>query len=354
MISNNGMTVSNGGANITADEIPLKKKVAFLKNKGNYPHSTDEVEAIKTHMSWVFLTDRFAYKLKIPFRYDHMRLLTIQARHQNCKAEVRLNKRLADEVYLDVVPLSIDDSGSVMLGKGEQVIDWLVKMKRLPENKMLDYQVKENQSLAKSKLQPAADLLTTFYLNAKAEPLSAKDYIQKLRSALREYHQALKAPEFDLPSSKLEPIIQKQFTFLEEQEDIFRQRVNKGKIIEGHGDLKPDHVCLSPVAVIDCLEFDRDLRVLDILDDLAFLALECDLLGASDVGEYFISYYQREANDVAEEELINFYKSYKAVIRAMLSIRHLREEQYKGDPKWRRRTMNYLRLADKYLTQNDL
>jgi len=348
------MTVSNGGANITADEIPLRKKVAFLKNKGNYPHSTDKVEAIKTHMSWVFLTDKFAYKLKIPFRYDHMRLLTVEARHQNCKDEVRLNKRLADKVYLDVVPLSLDDKGNIRLGKGEQVIDWLVKMKRLPESKMLDYQVKKNQSLAQNKLQPAADLLTTFYLEAKAEQLSAKDYIQKLQTALREYHKSLKAPEFDLSSSKVETIAQKQFTFLKEQKDVFMQRVNKGKIIEGHGDLKPDHVCLSPVAIIDCLEFDRDLRVLDILDDLAFLALECDRLGASDVGEFFINYYQRKANDVAEEGLINFYKSYKAVIRAMLSIRHLREEQYKDDPKWRRKTLQYLRLADKYLTRNDL
>lgn len=334
---------------VTSKNISLEEKVAFLKNKENYPHSTKSIKTIKTHMSWVFLTDQLAYKLKIPFRYDHMRLLTPESRYQNCLDEVRLNNRLANEFYIGVVPLSIDKKGNLKFGQGEKPVDWLVKMKRLPEEQMLEYKIKNEQSISQKDLEPAVNLLTQFYKNADPIELSADEYKNKMISALRLYRDDLCSSVFGLPQEPIRNLYQQQLSFIEQNDSLFTQRVTNQKIVEGHGDLKPDHICLSPPAVIDCLEFDEDLRILDVFDDLAFLSLECDRLNASWVGDYFIRNYCVQTGDSFSKPLLDFYKSCKAYIRALLSIRHIREKMYRKDPKWRDKTLMYLELSAKYI-----
>lgn len=334
---------------VASQNISLEQKVAFLKDKENYSQPTSNVEAVKTHMSWIFLTDQFVYKLKIPDRYDHLSLKTSKARLRNCVEELRLNKRLAGEVYIGVVPLSVGIDGKLILGRGKWPVDWLVKMKRLPADSMLDYWIKTGKKFSESKLKPVAELLVRFYISAEPVLLSLEEYQKKLLNALNKYRKELLSTEFKLPEQIINSIFLRQVAFITKNPTILESRIRDKKIIEAHGDLKPEHICLSPPAIIDCLEFDRDLRIMDIFDDLAFLSLECDRLGASRMGEYFIDYYIRETNDRPEDGIIGFYKSFKAFTRALLSIRHIREEQYKGDPKWKKRTLLYLDLADEYI-----
>ncbi len=105
----------------------LEAKLAFLKQAAAYPEPTSRVDAIETHMSWVFLTDTHAYKLKKPVRYDYLDFSTIEARHLDSEMEVRLNRRLAAEVYLGVIPLVCDATGVMGLGGAGETIDWLVQ-----------------------------------------------------------------------------------------------------------------------------------------------------------------------------------------------------------------------------------
>ncbi|SMO49083.1 hypothetical protein [Fodinibius sediminis] len=330
--------------------ITLEEKVAFLKSPETYSTSTGRVETVKTHMSWVFLTEQYVYKLKIPFRYDHMQLLTPQDRYKNCREEVRLNKRLADDIYLGIIPLSVDKEGRLRLGRGERITDWLVKMKRLSADRMLKHRITAAQALSEEELKPAARLLADFYMKAEPEAVTHKEYCQQLEEAVEHTCRELHAPEFELQQTDLTAVCRKQLAFIRDNKGLLSSRIDKGKIIEGHGDLKPDHICLSPPAVIDCLEFDKQLRILDILDDLSFLSLECERLGSPGVGSFFMRHYIQKSGDNPPQHLINFYKSYRAAIRALLTIRHLREQQYRNDPKWRRKTLRYLEMADTYLT----
>jgi uncharacterized protein len=343
------MAASDRKTSIASKDISLEEKVTFLNDKDTYTHPTTHVKAIKTHMSWVFLTDQLVFKLKIPFRYDHLNLLTPSARYYNCLEEVRLNKRLANDIYLQVMPLSIDNEGNLVLGEGVQTVDWLVKMKRLPESAMLEQMIKTGGIKSVDQLRPAARLLARFYMDAEPISISPVEHRQIMKSTLEESRNELLSPEFDLDQPTIDRAFMKQMKFIDEYADLFKSRIDKGRIIEGHGDLKPEHICLAPPAVIDCLEFSKQLRTLDVLDDLAFLSLECDRLEAYWIGAYFIKHYAKHASDIYDPELINFYKSYRAIIRALLSIRHLREEQYQGDPKWKRRAENYLKSAEEYI-----
>lgn len=116
----------------------IEAKVEFLKRPDIYPDKPRQVEAVETYMSWVFLTDNYACKLKKPVRYEFLDFSTVDARHQDCDEEIRLNRRLARNVYIGAVPLTADAAGNMRLGEDRTAIDWLVKMRRLPVEKMLD------------------------------------------------------------------------------------------------------------------------------------------------------------------------------------------------------------------------
>ena len=118
--------------------VTTEAKVAFLMQPSAYPEPTPHVERVETHMSWVFLTDRHAYKLKKPVVYDYLDYGTLAARRRNCREELRLNRRLAPNVYLDILPLAQDEFGRLRLGGPGEVVDWLVVMRRLDHAFMLN------------------------------------------------------------------------------------------------------------------------------------------------------------------------------------------------------------------------
>src|SRR5665647_2639888 len=127
------------------NEISITEKVSFLKQPESYPHPVKKIETKETHMSWVFLVNDFVYKLKKPVQFRFLDLRTLEARFHNCQEEVRLNKRLAKDIYTGVVPITINKDGKIEVdGKG-QVIDWLVKMKRIQQEDLLDSTILHKQ-----------------------------------------------------------------------------------------------------------------------------------------------------------------------------------------------------------------
>src|SRR5690606_17535290 len=140
----------------------LAAKVHWLQQPATYPHAPQRIDAIETHMSWVFLADEYVYKLKKPVRRDFLDFSTLEARHRNCEEELRLNRRLAPEVYLNVVPLTIDAAGTVRLGGQGEVLDWLVRMRRLPAECMLDYAIRHG-TVRDDEIRRLALRLAEFY-----------------------------------------------------------------------------------------------------------------------------------------------------------------------------------------------
>lgn len=321
-------------------------KVAFLRRPASYPEATDRVETVETHMSWVFLTERFAYKLKKPVRYDFLDFRRLDARHRSCEEEVRLNRRLAPEVYLGVVPLTEDAGGGLHLGGFGEPVDWLVKMHRLPAERMLDRTIVEGR-LTPPQVRGLALFLAEFYRNAEPVAMTGPAYRARLDAEVAANLSHLRDPAYELPGELVERLCRAQADFLAARPALFDRRTRERRIVEAHGDLRPEHICLGPrPQIIDCLEFKREFRILDPADELSFLSLECARLGAADVEPLLFEVYREVTEDAPAPELIAFYKAYRACLRAKIAVWHLREPAPRTPEKWPPLARRYLALAD--------
>ncbi len=324
-------------------------KVKFLTQSANYPDCPSQVEVRETHMSWVFLGDRYVYKLKKPLCTSFLDFSTTAARHRNCHEELRLNRRLAPDVYLDIVPLCVDTQGTLHLGKNGEVVDWLVKMRRLPPETMLDHAI-EMGTIRQSEVRAVAQQLAEFYQASQPIDLTPLAYRYSLVTELNAILQVLESHDSDLPLEQVKRIAKGQLKFLASVPEIFEHRIREKRIVEGHGDLRPQHICLGPkIAIIDCLEFNRTLRTLDPVDELAFLALECERLGASWVGDLVLDVYSSTTQDIPPHSLIAFYKAYRAYLHAKLAVWHTKDPGKSGPEQWLNRARTYLKLAEQYL-----
>jgi len=323
----------------------LEAKVDFLGRSDAYAERPSDVECVETHMSWVFLTDRDAWKLKKPVRYDELDFSSRELRRRDCEDELRLNRRLTTDVYLDVVALCAGSDGGLALGGPGEPVDWLVHMRRLPAHCMLEARLAAGD-LRAPEVRPAALRLARFYAELPPVEWTADDYRRHLEEGTEGDLEQLLRPEFGLSPAEVRPLVERQRAFLAERADLLERRVAEGRLVEGHGDLRPEHVCLTdPPAVIDCLEFSRELRIADPADELAFLALECERMGRPDVGRWFLGAYGEVTKDEPPPELLAFHRRYRALRRAKIAVWHLRDDDVRDPDRWSRKARRFLELA---------
>jgi aminoglycoside phosphotransferase family enzyme len=267
----------------------LADKLAFLRSRCG-PGD----EAVETHFAWVFLVGERAYKLRKPVRRDPMDYGSIAARRADSESEVRLNRRLAPDVYLRTVALTLEPDGHLAIGGHGEIVDWLVEMRRLDRRWMLDV-VLERCEFGRLDEERAARLA--------AQQRQAIDRL---------------AAELD-------------------------SRAARGCIVEAHGDLRPEHILVSdPPAVIDCLEFDRELRILDRAEELCFLELECGRIGHASAGRRLRDECLRKLADDVSPALLDFYRGHRAATRAKLYIWRASEPDGGTPEEWRSRASEYL------------
>jgi uncharacterized protein len=329
--------------------VPFESEVAALRQSETYPEGPEAVEAIETHMSWVFLTGSHAYKLKKPVRYDGLDFGSLATRHFYCSEELRLNRRLSSDVYLDVVALRQDALGALRIAGTGAVVEWLVKMRQLPADRMLDQLL--TQGAARPGLMgPVAAQLADFYRGLRPAISDAPRYLGRLRRDIAQCEGRLRDPDVVDYIEDARPLCDQLRAFLAQRPELFAARVQAGRIVEGHGDLRPEHICMeTPPAIIDCLEFSADLRTLDVADELGFLALECERLHAPQVGRALLDSYGDLSGDHPEAALVDWYQAFRACVRAGLAIWHLKEARYRDSPRWALRSRHYLRLAGEHL-----
>ncbi len=327
----------------------LADKVAFLSQPGSYPDPTGPVEAIETHMSWVFLTDRHAWKLKKPVRYDYLDFSTEALRRQHCSEEVRLNRRLTHGVYLDTVPLTQDERGRLRLGPGGTVVDWLVRMLRLPRERMLDHAIR-GKRVSDDDVRNAIRRLCAFYNACPPVAMTPEAYRERLAAGIADNLSALAAAEFALQADLFAPTCAQLTALLDREAALFNERARNRRIVEGHGDLRPEHVCLLPEPqIIDCLEFSRDFRILDPADELAFLALECERLGDPGLKRTIFDAYTEFSGDAPPATLVHFYQSHRACMRAKIALWHVKEPALRDSDLWPAQARAYLGLAREHV-----
>jgi uncharacterized protein len=320
-------------------------KLAFLRRPESYPDRPGHVDVIETHMSWVFLTKWHAYKLKKPVRYHFLDFRTLEARRLDTAEEVRLNRRLAPEVYLDTVPLTLDQQGVLHFGGNCDVVDWLVQMRRLPAERMLDHLIRENKLLPED-IRRVADVLAVFYRDCAVVTMTGAQYRERLAHGVNLNYRELRDSFYGLAQGLVKSVHMMQLGLIERDPDLFDARAAAGRIVEGHGDLRPEHVCLMEKPVIfDCLEFNRDFRLVDPADELASLAMDCERLGAYFAGKDIFNVYEAESGDRAPERLLGFYHAYRACLRARLAILHTRELPMSQWSKWQKLSIEYLLIA---------
>jgi aminoglycoside phosphotransferase family enzyme len=322
----------------------LAEKVAFLSARAAYSDKPGLVTRRETHMSWVFFADDQVYKLKKPVRLSYLDFSTLPRREAACRAEFALNQPLAPGVYLGVMALTQTRAGLALDGRGE-VVDWLVRMRRLEEARTLEVQLRAARA-ADLDIDGLANLLARFYRHAPAVHRSPVLHLAKWRILLDETQRVLRDPELGLPSGLVRSVLAVQDRFLRTRATMLARRCVDARIIEAHGDLRPEHIWMGPpVKIIDRLEFSAELRTVDWADELAALEVEMERLGAAGAGRRLGRRVLAALHDAPSPELYLFYRIYRALLRARFAIAHLLEPEPRTPEKWPSQARDYLAIA---------
>ena len=320
--------------------------LGFLSQPESYPERPSGVQKIETHMSWVFLLNRHVYKLKKPVLRPFLDFRSLAARRRFCQEEVRLNRKLAPDVYLGAVPLTESDDQLAVNGGGK-VIDWLVRMRRLPADRMLDRVILAGGP-SHAELDRLNHLLVGFYRAAPRRRLAPEAYVARLRQEIALNRLDLIDPSRSPLTGLARFVSTMHLQFIALHLSLLRERA--ARISEVHGDLRPEHLCLEPKPVaIDRLEFKPMFRYLDPVDELCYLAMECERLGAERLGSRLLHEYSTGLGDRVPESLIAFYKGLRACQRARLAVLHLNAGSSAViRARWIGRASEYLGLAARY------
>lgn len=321
----------------------FEAKVKFLSCGHNWPEQPAGIEVLSTHMSMVFRSETFVYKMKKPIRYGPLIYDTLDSRQVACAEEVRINRVLAPSVYLAAVPLFLTPQGAYSLKSGQTVVEWLVKMRRLSDELTLSYQI-VNRSWDPAFIEKAAVTLCNFFASQPTAP-SLNAFLHRLSITLDENTANLR--QFGINSmQEVYNVRDKLDSYLRSAEATFRQRFSKGKIIEGHGDLRTEHIYLEQEPVIvDRLEFDQAYRYVDPFEDLALLTIGCRLLSDQRPADIVLNTYIHRSHDAIPEDHWRFFKAHCALTRCRLAAWHITKTSGEANTNWRQRTAKLLDMA---------
>jgi uncharacterized protein len=323
----------------------FETKVEALCRPGIWPVSTRSVELVETHFACVFLTDHHAFKLKRPIRWHQVDLTSLERRRRACERELVLNRPLGGDVYQGTLALRRSPEGELTFTESGTVVDWLVAMTRLPAARALDRLIAAD-AIDEDDLERLAATLAAFYERSPTVERDPAHYLARIARTIADDLETISGRVDGVPNGLVESISAAQRRFLDEDAELIAARVRAGRIVEGHGDLRPEHVYLveRPV-VIDRLEFDGTLLALDPLSDLTFIAFECERLDAPWVGAHILRRTCALTGDEPDPRLVRFYRLQHACARAKLAIWRLEDPGPRGTEAWRAKARDVLHRA---------
>lgn len=279
-------------------------------------------EVRETHISWVFLHDDEVYKVKKPVALGFLDFSTLPLRKAACDAEVSLNQRLAAGVYRGVIPVTLNERGQHQLGGTGPIVDWAVVMRRLQDATGAD-RLLEAGNLHVEQIDRIARHLVTFHASTRcdAETTAFGDPVQIAGNVRENFSQARQALLVELGKAQTQDLERGQIDFISSHGSLFRERMARGRVRDGHGDLKLEHCYLEgdQVVIVDCIEFNDRFRYGDVCSDLAFLAMDLSGHHRVDLAERLLATYALESNDYDLYALIDFYQGYRACVRAKVA-----------------------------------
>jgi uncharacterized protein len=335
------------GTAATALQPSLDRKLQFLQTPSAHPGLEQPLSWQETHMSWLFFAGDRVLKLKKPVRFPFLDFSTLRAREFSCREELRLNSRLAPGVYLGLMALQATGTGLALVPEDRlpaagKTVEWLVLMRRLPPDRMLSNLITEARVDPRD-IDALVAVLAAFYRRAPKAGVTAQEYVARFQREQAANREVLLRPQFALRDTG--PALDRFDAALVQRAELLRDRADRGLVLDGHGDLRPEHVCLlEPPVVIDCLEFNAQLRQVDPFDEIAFLALECDIAGAPWIGPRLAAGCAA-ALGAPPPALMNLYTAYRALLRARLSMAHLLDPQPRTPLKWPPLAQRYVERA---------
>ena len=295
--------------------------ISALREGACFDHPTESIEVLETHISWVLLTGRYAYKIKKPVILPFLDFSTLEFRRHYCDEEIRINRRLAAELYVGVVPITGTPASPRMNGEG-RAIEYAVKMVQFPDADRLD-RVADRGELDENHVRAIADKIADFHDRVSvADEKSPFADSERLRREVMENFESLDAVALPAESAdRLSDIRRWSAHSLVELGPKFRARKQSGNIRECHGDMHLANMALldGQVTIFDALEFDENLRWIDVQSELAFLAMDLDYRGLAGLGWLLVSGYLERSGDYPGLRLLRHYKVYRAMVRAKVA-----------------------------------
>jgi aminoglycoside phosphotransferase family enzyme/predicted kinase len=303
--------------------------IAALQNPALYPHPVDGFRIIETHISWVILTGAYAYKMKKPVDFGFLNFTNLADRKHFCEEELRLNQRMAPDLYLRVLPITGSIDAPVIDGDGEP-IEYLLQMREFPQTQLMA-EVQARGELTDAHIDALAEQIAQFHLSIPQVPAehplnSAEAIVAPMRQNFEQIRPLL-TEQSDL--QQLDALFDWTETSIARLQPLLAQRTQQGFIRECHGDLHLGNATLidDRVVLFDCIEFNEPFRLIDIASDAAFLAMDLEDRGLKCQARRFINGWLERTGDYAALELLNLYKAYRALVRAKVNLFRLHQEE---------------------------
>jgi aminoglycoside phosphotransferase family enzyme/predicted kinase len=304
--------------------------VEAMRQPAFYPEHPEKVELIQTHISYVFIAGEFVYKLKKAVRFSFIDCTDLEQRLHLCGEEIRLNRRLASDVYLEMYPVFRVGRDFVLGNKSIEhspAVDYVLKMRRLPADGMLDQMIARRQA-DPATIRALASVIVNFCRAASSAQASRYAAAAEVwRLVIGEIIDMERIEGLTLTTNELSTIDNYCRGFIASHWKMLNARAETGRVREGHGDLRCEHICIEngKVSIFDCVEFSERLRTCDLASEIAFLAMDLDRLGAPDLADAMVGAVVESTQDEELPSLMPFYKCYRAIIRGV--VESLRSRQ---------------------------
>jgi aminoglycoside phosphotransferase family enzyme len=331
----------------------MSSMIDDLLNPAHLPDQTKQVSLVQTHISMVLIADRFVYKIKKPVDFGFLDFTTLDKRYYYCRQEVKLNRRLSRGLYLGVLPILCDET-HYWMGKGEgRVVEYAVKMKRLPEH-MLMKSVYLRGELSETHLKRIAEALARFHRTARNSPeIDTFGYPETFKVNTDEnFEQTEKYIGITIRKGEFDELREWTSSCYTSMRRSFIERVEEKRIRDCHGDLHMEHICLTEnLPIFDCIEFNDRFRYTDILNDIAFLLMDLEYHGGKRHSTMLWDFYREQAAEREVEPILAFYKVYRAYVRGKVTSFQLDDERIEPDKKKAaiRTARRYFQLATSYI-----
>jgi uncharacterized protein len=292
-----------------------KQVVQALLTQQAYPDSAGKIELIQTHISFVFLTENYVYKVKKAVNFGFLDFSTLDKRKFFCEKELELNRRLCPEIYLEVD--AINKAENIRINGEGETVEYALKMKRLPQEKIMTVLLKEGK-VNKKTVDAIAKIIAKFHSKAQTNSeisqfgslkIVKTNWDENFAQTTKYINQTLSQKDFQFMQTKINDFMQKN-------QALFESRIADGHIKDCHGDLHSGNIFITPkICIFDAIEFNDRFRYSDVAADVAFLAMDLDFQGRTDLAKHFIDRYLAYSKDQQLTQLLAFYKCYRAYVR---------------------------------------